>query len=223
MKLALISDIHANFEALNTLSDILIKVDKVLCLGDLVGYYCQVNEVIDYIRELDALCILGNHDHFLLSGCPHNVPPAVKFGIEYAASVISVSNRQWLETLPLTWGGFLGDVSILLTHGSPWRPLNDYMYADSPLLEQLGQFDYNIVAFGQTHRAFQCFHQGSYWLNPGSVGQSRDRQSCACAMVVDTSTMTVEVIESMFDSDFVINLALTNGADKWITKHLRNT
>jgi len=222
MKLALIIDIHANFEALNTLSGTLMQADKVLCLGDLVGYYCQVNEVIDYIRALDALCILGNHDYFLLHECPHNVSPAVRFGIEYAASVISASNRQWLETLPLTWGGFLGNVSILLTHGSPWRPLNDYLYADSPLLEQLGQFNYDIVAFGQTHRAFQRFHQGSYLLNPGSVGQSRDRQSRACAMVVDTSTMAIEIIESTFDGNYVINLALMNGAQKWITKHLKD-
>ena len=221
MRLAFISDIHANFVALDTLTDVLEGTDHIFCLGDVVGYYCQVNEVIDCLRQWGALCILGNHDHFLLHGCPPHVSPAVRFGIDYADRVISDSNRQWLGTLPLTWGGMAGNRSILLVHGSPWQPLEGYLYADNPQLEQMDQFAFDLIAFGQTHRALQRMARKPSLLNPGSVGQSRDRLAQACAMIVDSSTLSVEVIERPFDAGRVLELAVANGAGEWIGKHLR--
>lgn len=220
MRLALISDIHGNFEALKVLSDIFSEVDQVLCLGDLVGYYCQVNEVIDYMRNLNALCLMGNHDNFLLSGCPSDALPAVRFGIEFADRVIDDDHRKWLEDLPFLWGGFLGERSFLLTHGSPWSPLNDYLYDNNPALPGLDAFDYDVIAFGQTHRTMVRLDQRPFLLNPGSVGQSRDVKAHACALVLDTSTMAVERITRPFDASSVISLAVHNGAEEWVTKHL---
>jgi putative phosphoesterase len=221
VQLAFISDIHANFEALCSLDDVLTQADLVVCLGDLVGYYCQVNEVIDYVRRMNALCLLGNHDSFLLSGCPTNALPAVRFGIDYADHTVSADNRQWLKGLPLTWGGFLGKRSLLLVHGSPWRPLSDYLYAGTPTLTQLDLFDYDVVAFGQTHRAMARLDRRPCLLNPGSVGQSRDIAANACALMLNTETMTVEKIQRKYDATRVIELAVQNGAGEWITKHLR--
>ena len=220
MRLGIISDIHANFEALQALSEPMATVDKVLCLGDLVGYYCQPKEVIDYMRGLDALCILGNHDDFLLRGCPPDAPPAVRFGIEFADRVLDNDHRQWLESLPLVWGAVIDSRSFLLTHGSPWKPLKDYMYSDSDMFRRLDAFDYDVVAFGQTHRAIQHIDKRPYLLNPGSVGQSRDLKAVACALIMDTETMTVEKIERPFDPTGVIHLAKLNGAGQWVTKHL---
>ncbi|NQT94804.1 MAG: metallophosphoesterase family protein [Lentisphaerae bacterium] len=220
MRLALISDIHANFEALRALSDVLTEADQVLCLGDLVGYYCQVNEVIDYVRSLNALCLMGNHDNFLLHGCPSDAPPAVRFGIQFAERVIDADHCRWLASLPLVWGGFLGGRSFLLTHGSPWCPLNDYLYDDSPALAGLEAFDYDVVAFGQTHRTLLRVERRPFLLNPGSVGQPRDVKAQACALVVDTSTMTVERVVRPFDVDAVVHLAIQNGAREWVSKHL---
>ena len=221
MRLALISDIHANYEALNSLSDVLSNVDLVLCLGDTVGYYCQVNEVIDSIRSLNALCILGNHDSYLLNGCPANTNPAVRFGIEFAERIITAENRQWLASLPLLWGGVIGERSFLLTHGSPWRPLDDYLYANNPTLTQLDAFDYDVIAFSQTHRSMQRLEQRPYLLNPGSVGQSRDLVAHSCSLVMDTETMIVEKVQRAFDPISVIDLCLQNGAGPWINKHLK--
>ena len=220
MRIAIISDIHANFAALRALSDVLEGVDQVLCLGDLVGYYCQVNEVIDYVRQLKGICILGNHDGFLLHGCPQDANPVVRFGIEFAEQVITTEHRRWLESLPLTWSGFLGGRSILLTHGSPWRPLSGYLYADNPALDQLDAFDYDVISFGQTHRALQRLERRPVLLNPGSVGQARDVKARACALVWDPIRMTVEKVERPYDVTGVINLALNNGAENWVTKHL---
>ncbi|MFC1461805.1 metallophosphoesterase family protein, partial [Verrucomicrobiota bacterium] len=191
MRLALISDIHANAEALGVLADVLSDADRVLCLGDLVGYYCQVNETIEAIRSLDPICVLGNHDHFLLDGCSDDEPPAVRFGIEFAAKTIAPEHRQWLASLPLVWEGVLGGRSVLMTHGSPWHPLTDYLYADNPALNELKDFDFDVITFAQTHRALERTESRPFLLNPGSVGQSRDVRAQACAMILDTDSMAV--------------------------------
>ena len=137
MRVVVIGDVHANTEALNALTDLLDDADRVVCVGDVVGYYCQVNEAIAVLRDRHVLCVAGNHDRFVLrpGRTPNN--ESVRFGVEFAASVISAENRNWLAELPLTWGGDIGGLTWLLFHGSPWRPITDYIYPDSPLLPRL--------------------------------------------------------------------------------------
>ena len=76
MRIGLISDIHGNYEALKVVLEDLDKsnVDKIYCLGDVVGYYSQVNECCKELIEREILCIMGNHDWYLASGtgCPRS-------------------------------------------------------------------------------------------------------------------------------------------------------
>jgi predicted phosphodiesterase len=114
-----------------------------------------------------------------------------------------------------TWDGF----SALLVHGAPWDPLEAYLYADNPRLVELEDLDFDLVAFGQTHRAL--VRDGRpILLNPGSVGQSRDAVAEACAAVLDTETRTVERVRRRYDARPVIALARANGAGAWVEKHL---
>lgn len=220
MKLAFISDIHANYEALNGLRDVLDAADRIICLGDVVGYYCQVNEVIDFLRDAKALCILGNHDDFLLRGFPADVNPAVRFGIEMADRIITPQNRAWLESLPLVWGGRLDGRAVLLAHGSPWDPISHYLYADSPLLDQLNAFAFDAIAFGQTHRLLLDANQRPHRINPGSIGQPRDMITQSSVIMLDTTTMIYQEIRRSFDPAPVIELARARGAGDWIDKYL---
>ena len=222
MKVAIISDLHANYEALEAISDDLAQVDVVLCLGDLLGYYCQVNETMDWVRTHVTHCVLGNHDHYILHGCPENVPPPVRFGVEFAAKTLDAGHAAWLRQLPLTWEGRLDDRSFLLVHGSPWDPLGDYLYEDNPRLAELAQLDFNVIAFGQTHRFVHQGYGNRIRLNPGAVGQSRDRDTlaCACAVMLDTRTMEIQRLIRKFDAQAVLRLARANGAGPWIEKHL---
>ncbi len=221
LRVAIISDIHANFEALYTLKDVFASVDKVVCLGDIIGYYCQVNEAIEYIRELGAICVLGNHDNFLVNGCPKNSNDAVRFGISYAQKVITSSNFAWLSSLPLLWGGLIGERAFLLVHGSPWNPLNDYLYSNNPALRGLYEFlGYDVIAFGQTHRGLRINVKKPLIINPGSVGQSRDIKAHACAVVLDTEKLAIENIQRPFNADKVIDIAKSKGAMDWVYKHL---
>ena len=117
MRIALISDVHANAEALRVVEDVLRSADRVICLGDCVGYYTQVNEALDLVRSFDPIAVLGNHDAYLLDACPSDVPEAVRFGIEEARRQITADHRAWLASLPLTWQGQLSEA----VPGGRWR------------------------------------------------------------------------------------------------------
>jgi predicted phosphodiesterase len=219
MRIAIISDIHSNLFALDAVMDVLRSADRIVCLGDLTGYYCQPDEVCDTMRQLGALCLRGNHDHYALTETPERVPEAVKWGVDYTRAHLSASNRAWLETLwPMrtaAWDGF----SALLVHGAPWDPFEAYLYADNPRLVELEELDFDLVTFGQTHRAL--VREGRpMLLNPGSVGQSRDAVAEACAAVMDTETRAVEMVRRPYDARPVIELARASGAGAWVEKHL---
>jgi len=222
MRLALISDLHANAAALSTLIDVLDSVDRVVCLGDVVGYYCQVNETIDLLRQYDPLCILGNHDYFLLHGCRDDAPESVRFGVEFAQRVITAPHRAWLTELPHVWGGQIDSRSCLFFHGSPWQPIDHYLYADSPLLSNLDLFEQDLLAFGQTHRPLIRLEKRPALINPGSVGQSRSSQSYgrACAVILDTETMDAQSITREYNMQAVVDQALGYGAGEWVRKFL---
>ena len=221
MRVALISDIHGNLEALRSVLDVLEEADRIVCLGDLVGYYCQVNEVLDLLRALDPICILGNHDHFLLHGCPQDLPEGVRFGIDHADRVITKDHRDWLATLPLLWGGRLGSLTILAAHGSPWHPLTDYLYPDNPKLQNLASFDFDVLVFGQTHRPFSQLSNRPWLINPGAIGQSRQVYAVANLTVIDTETRCVEAIERTYDHSRVLAVAAQYGASESLGKPYR--
>jgi putative phosphoesterase len=220
MNILILSDLHANYEALKPIRSVASEVDLVLCLGDFIGYYCQVNEVIDFARELNVLGVRGNHDEYLLSGCPPEVPEAVRFGIDYADGVIDPEHRRWLAALPLIWGGMLGERSLLLSHGSPFRPLTDYLYPNKIGDIPLGIFDFDALAFGQTHRPLLDASRRPLLLNPGSTGQSRLTPGSACVARLVTETMSVELSQYSYDTQKVIEIAQKHGAGSWITKFL---
>jgi predicted phosphodiesterase len=221
MRIVLISDLHANRAALAVLSDVLESADRVVCLGDFVGYYADVNPVLDRVRELDPIAVLGNHDHFLLHGCPAEAPEAVRFGIDLADRLIDPDHRRWLASLPWCWGGDVAGISCLLCHGSPWRPLSDYLYEDRIERFRFAGFDYDLIAFGQTHRPLLSTDRRPRLVNPGSVGQSRHAPARSCALVVDTDPLTFTQVERAFEPTATIARARGYGAADWIEKHLR--
>jgi predicted phosphodiesterase len=222
MRIAIISDLHANLESAIAITKHLVTADMVLCLGDVVGYYCQVNEVIEWTQEHVDLCILGNHDAYVLDRLPHGIPESVEFGVNYAKQVIRNDHLEWLRSLPLIWGGILGEKHFLIAHGSPWNTLKDYVYPDNQYQERFDEFSFDVIALGQTHRFFQKQLQNKLLLNPGSVGQSRDASTLgkATGVIIDTRTMEVSRFIEPYDAAKVMEIARSCGAGEWINKYL---
>ncbi len=102
-KIGIISDIHGNYEALKVVLSELDKlgVNHIYCLGDVVGYYSQVNECCDELRNRNIPCLMGNHDWYLASGgfCPRS--KSVNDCLVYQRKVITNENIEWLITFQI--------------------------------------------------------------------------------------------------------------------------
>lgn len=224
MKILFLSDIHSNFEALSKLEKYIENADKTFCLGDILGYYCQVNEVIDFLKEKNVICIAGNHDRYIISKNEigeKKINESVIFGIDYTIKNIRSDNLEWLKNLPTSISFNFEGISILCCHGSPWNVTNEYLYINmEDRLGKLDEFEFNIIAFGHTHRRYLKENKNKIILNPGSVGQARDLETKVCAMLLDTENYEIEIIELDYDYKKIIELSKNNGAGDYIYKHL---
>lgn len=100
--IGIISDIHGNYVALQKVLEELDDMDikEIYCLGDVVGYYSQVNEVCDELRARNVQCVMGNHDWYMVakSFCPRS--KSVNDCLRYQRKIITEDNLRWLSTFP---------------------------------------------------------------------------------------------------------------------------
>lgn len=224
MRILFISDIHGNYPALVSLEKYFHKVDKVICLGDVVGYHCYVNEVIDYLKRYNVICIQGNHDRYVFEGLDRQskaINDSVRFGIEIARKKLTESSKEWLKSLPTSFSFKANDISILCCHGSPWDVTNGYIYADSILFPKMSDFAFDLIALGHTHRAYTKHIENLTIFNPGSVGQARDTEGKACAKIFDTDTKEFEIIQEPYNFMETLNNSISQGAQDWVYKHFK--
>ena len=229
MRLALVSDIHANLEALRaTLADIAThEVDRIVCLGDIVGYNANPAECIALIRAANALCVAGNHDLAVCGRMPTRYFPAnAARAIEWTQRRLSWRDLQFLAGLPLKAyvGGELVAVHGALhpqTHCATVRLDTDEKRLRSFQALIADRSGARIGAFGHTHQiGIYALRPGSaggidargdqttalrddafYLLNPGSVGQPRSKDTRASYMIVDLALRTVTVHHVTYDTE----------------------
>ena len=194
---------HSNIEALDAVLAALPKVDKILVLGDIVGYGPDPNAVIARLLAVRARAVMGNHDAAMLAPSlldwfnPHAAAAA-----RWTQSVLTPESRRYLANLPKY--GRLG--AHRYVHGSPRKPyMWEYILDDLQALEILVRLGPRFCFFGHTHlpRIFtgdgEQVPEGTDWIelpaaalvNPGSVGQPRDGNPEAAFAVVDLSRPAV--------------------------------
>ncbi len=156
MRVLVISDIHANLVALETvLSAAAGKYDAVWCLGDVVGYGPKPNECVDLVRDKAALCVIGNHDWAALDRPGINVDdfnPHARHAILWTQEQLTESSRRYLDALPDKPARPLPAHSLLLTHASPREPVWEYILTPTVALENFAAFDEEICLVGHTHK-----------------------------------------------------------------------
>lgn len=181
MKLAIISDIHGNYEALKVvLKEIdAIGVDQTVCLGDVVGYYCQVNEVCDTLRQREIKSIMGNHDWYVAGGgfCPRS--KSVNDCLEYQRKILTRENTDWLRSLPIQMQ--VGNIKMV--HGGWANPIDEYLVR--PNKEYFDKVEGEVFMSGHTHVQGVYDFGDKVYCNPGSVGQPRDGDPRAAFAVFD--------------------------------------
>ena len=214
MKIAVLADIHANYIALKqVLADAKkFKAERILVLGDLVGYYYWPDKVLKLLEVFESTAyILGNHERMLKSiidGKSSIDQIVLKYGngIRKAVDKLTDEQKYDLTNYPSEKKLKLCGCNIFMCHGSPFNE-DQYVYPDSPrsLLERCVLPDFDFVFMGHTHYPFSYQSNNTMVVNPGSVGQPRDIGNLASYVILDTNNKTVVFRRVLFDIEPIIN------------------
>lgn len=209
MRILVISDIHANYTALEAVLKDAGEADETWCLGDLVGYGPDPNATVEEVRDIKNLtCLMGNHDVAVIGRMSlETFNGDAKRSLMYHEQVLSASNMDFIKSLP-TRAKVRGETT--LAHGSPRDPLWEYILNGTIAAANFGYFDTPWCFVGHTHVqssfaevndtgrvvgeqsrpdvALQL--RPKLILNPGSVGQPRDRNPQAAYAIYDTEART---------------------------------
>lgn len=215
MKFAIISDIHANLEALQA---VLADSKEQKCthyafLGDFVGYCADPKACIEIVRAMNAPCVKGNHDESCATALPlYGWNPIAAKAVHWTRKQLDEDDRQWLQNLP--YARQVADFTIV--HSTLDRPDQwQYVFDEVAAAENFPHQKTQLCFFGHTHVpvAFVCdtvvrggtftrlkIERGKkYFVNPGSSGRPRDRNLNAAYVVYDMNEGTVELRRISYD------------------------
>ncbi len=235
MRIGVLSDIHANLEALVEVEAALgrLRVDRVVCLGDVVGYGASPNACCERVRSLASITLLGNHDAAVSGRMDYAYYyDAARQALDWTMQQLDPDHLVWLRSLPYTHRA--DDVTF--SHGSPILPGDfDYIFAVEQARELAPHFARlsPVTFIGHSHlcKAFALDAQGEvedlaatrvrldgtrkYILSVGSVGQPRDYDSRASFVVYDSDACVADyhrvaydieaAAQKIFDADLALN------------------
>jgi len=213
----ILSDLHGNLEAIEAvLAHAEGLYDRILCLGDLVGYGAEPNAIVDWTRKNAAVIVRGNHDK---AGAGlddlETFSPLARASALWTRTVLTPESRAYLERLPR---GPLPYEGIDLVHGSP-ADEDEYLISLEDALPLRAYLGAQVTFFGHTHvqggfllaqRAarriqpdgvLQIEQKYFYLVNPGSVGQPRDGDPRAAYALWSPEERTVEYRRAAYDVD----------------------
>jgi predicted phosphodiesterase len=245
MRYLILSDIHSNLEALQaTLAAAQGEYEQVVCCGDLVGYGPNPDEVVDWVRQNTVSVVRGNHDK-ACSGVDNaeEFNEIAKVAAYWTRDHLKPENLEYLKNLPMGPRDVTDQFAIL--HGSP-RNEDEYITASWEAAECVGLLQRPVNFFGHTHlqggflrtevggvqrlplgvplgkmvRRMELRPKLTYYLNPGSVGQPRDRDVRAAYALYDTDGV-VEYRRILYDVEATIRKMQQAGLPEFLAHRLR--
>ncbi len=231
MRIAIISDIHSNLEALTKAFEIIDtkNVDEIVCLGDIVGYGANPNECVELIRKRVKYVVMGNHDYAVA------VDPAELFYFSsyaresdlWTREVLTKENLDFLKSLPFT----ISLKNLLFVHSAPAQPREwEYIFTEAQAKVQFQYFKEKICFIGHSHFPGifpeNGFYNGKldrntrYIINVGSIGQPRDGDWRLCFGIFDMGTWTYEEIRSEYDVEKASVKIIQNGLPEFLARRI---
>lgn len=237
---AILSDIHANSAALKVCLDEIDRrgVQTLLCLGDLVGYNADPKTCLDWLAARGAVCIRGNHDRYVAGDPVDEVRESTLQAVRWTQQALPSAETARLAALPdhLAWGE-----KFLLVHGSV-RDRDEYIlssdaaYANLRVMEERHPAA-RVCFFGHCHLPMVVgdtlteirFHEtrtvpldpeARYLVNPGSVGQPRDRCPLTSFAVFDPAAWSVTIVRLPYDIRTTQDQIARAGLDAGLAKRL---
>lgn len=244
MLIAVLADIHANREALDAVLERIrgIEIEKLVLLGDLVGYGPDPGYVADIamrLAEEGAVCLLGNHDEAAATGNASGMSENARAAILWTRRQLTTTQSAFLGRLPLAYRQ--GD--FLFTHASAARPAAWPYIKDTADADRcLAATDAGTVVCGHTHvPAIYYARPGSpvtsftpldnkpapllatrrHVVVTGSVGQPRDGNPAACVALLATDPMSVTMLRVPYDSDTTAGKIAAAGLPGWLGMRLK--
>jgi diadenosine tetraphosphatase ApaH/serine/threonine PP2A family protein phosphatase len=229
LRIAILSDIHSNLQALTR---VLAAVDKqevgeVYCLGDIVGYGPHPNECVDLLRERSTMCVLGNHDVAAIE--PLHAEGFNKVGriaAEWTHEVLTKENSEYIKKLPY----LIDTESCTIVHASPYDPdAWNYVLSLEAAGEQFEHFQTPLCFIGHSHVPFVCgedlrtftFKPGlRFLINVGSVGQPRDGNPEASFGLLDTDSWSYELFRVAYDIEKTAAAIREAGLPEFLARRL---
>jgi diadenosine tetraphosphatase ApaH/serine/threonine PP2A family protein phosphatase len=213
MRIGIVSDIHANLAALETVLRVLKtkSIDRYVCLGDVVGYGASPNECCDLIKDLCDLTIIGNHDAAVSGKMDYSYYyDQAKQALDWTVEVLREENLAWLSTLPYLKNE--ADIDVCFSHGAPIHPEEfNYIFNMEQARDAYQHHDelLQVTFIGHSHLCRVFAYDGSdviqmipglieldpvkkYIISIGSVGQPRDYDPRAAYAIFDTESRTFE-------------------------------
>jgi len=238
MKIALISDIHSNLEAFQAVMASLAghDIEKVMFLGDIVGYGANPNECIDLLRSVADCYIAGNHDYAAVDKTDISYfNPYAQEAVLWTQEVLTRENALFLSSLPLTDALY----DFMIVHSTPLHPeLWDYVVYVSDAHIGFRNFTQQLCFIGHSHhpgifvqdRAGRIFAEDQltikvkegnrYIINIGSVGQPRDGNPLSAYGLYDTETNEYRLIRVEYNIALTQQKILAAGLPRFLAERL---
>jgi diadenosine tetraphosphatase ApaH/serine/threonine PP2A family protein phosphatase len=235
MRYLVLSDVHANLEALEACLEDARRYDfkRILCLGDIVGYGAEPNECIELLRKRDAICLLGNHD----AACAGQLSlewfnPLARQCVEWTKKVLTSKNRKLLAELPV----FFSCKWLFAIHGTPFDPIGEYMDEQKAKIA-LQKVAEDVVLCGHNHIPFKV-EQNKY-LEPiaeeeiidlndkrivislPAVGQPRDHNPKAGYAILDFEEKMLAIARVEYDVESASEKMKQAGLPEFIAERLK--
>lgn len=239
MRIAVISDIHGNMEAFDSvMADIRSHdIDDIICLGDIIGYGPDPETVVRRVRDLEIKTIMGNHELALFSKKERLMFNATSIkGMTITESLLSRKSKKYLATLPDNWFAY----NCCFVHGFPPDNKNTYLFqkSDEELSSFFQRLEQDLVFLGHTHELSLVSWDGTmlerwslenqevdlvqekYIINVGSVGQPRDGDNRAKYVIWDQEKASVEVRFVSYDIQRTVDKILKRGFPRFYASRL---
>ena len=238
MRYIVFSDLHSNLEALNKFEKEIssIPYDRLVCLGDIVGYGADPNLCIDWVRNNVAFTLAGNHDLAVVDKT--DISYFNSYAIEackWTQKILTAENRTFLESLPMD----REENGVYWVHASPYQPARwHYIVSKKDAEKHFCSFDAPVCFVGHSHKPiileqksdgeindyvadlWDIEPENRYIFNDGSLGQPRDGNTKPMYILYDSDERTVEF--KRFDYDFTQtqNKIIDNGLPAYLADRL---
>jgi putative phosphoesterase len=232
MRIAIISDIHSNYDALKAaLKDIKkLKIKKIYCLGDIVNYYYEPHKCINILKKEKIKSIKGNHETILFKTLK-NEKKKIYYSKKYGRSIninlqkLKSEHVIFLKKLKKILTIKIAKLKIIFAHGAPWCE-NTYIYPNfkNKIKKNLAKYKADYIFLGHTHIPMNVkINRKTSVVNPGSIGQPRNQCNNACWAMFNLTNGQINFMQTKYNKKKLIqNIVKFEGSNSRLKKYFLN-